>query len=50
MQLQTVIIIILIIALFGGGSFYAYGPKAGLGVPGLLILILLAYYLSNNSH
>jgi len=48
--MTIILIILLVILLFGGGfwGYRAYGPNAGFGWFGIVLLIVLVLYLTGN--
>ena len=49
--MMFILIVLLILALAGGGLGYSqYGMAGGMGPIGLLLLIFLALYLTGNVH
>ena len=39
--MSTLLILLILLVLLGGGGFYAGGPRAGIGLGGLILLILI---------
>ena len=39
--MSTLLILIILLVLLGGGGFYAGGPRVGVSLGGLILLILL---------
>ena len=44
--MDLILIIIVLVLLFGGGGgYYAYGPRGGIGIGGILLIVLVIYLL-----
>jgi hypothetical protein len=39
--MSTLLILLILLLLLGGGGFYAGGPRAGISLGGLILLILV---------
>jgi hypothetical protein len=39
------IIIVLVLIFGGGGGYYAYGPRGGIGIGGILLVVLILYLI-----
>jgi len=50
--MSLLLIIVLLLLLFGGGfwGYRSYGPGAGIGWVGVLLIIILILYLTGNLH
>jgi hypothetical protein len=50
--MSLLLIIVLLVLLFGGGfwGYRSYGPGAGIGWVGVLLIIILILYLTGNLH
>jgi hypothetical protein len=43
--MNVVLIILILLLLFGGGGFYYGGPMVGGGIGGLVLIVLIGYFL-----
>jgi len=44
--MSLLVILIILLVLLGGGGFYAGGPRVGIGLGGLILLILIVLALT----
>ena len=44
--MSLLLILIILFVLLGGGGFYAGGPRAGIGLGGLILIILVVMALT----
>ena len=45
--MSPLLLILIILLLFGGGGgYYAYGPRGGMGIGGILLLVLIVMALT----
>jgi hypothetical protein len=44
--MSLLVILIILLVLLGGGGFYAGGPRVGIGLGGLILLILIVMALT----
>ena len=44
--MSLLLILIILLVLLGGGGFYAGGPRVGISLGGLILVIIIIWYLS----
>lgn len=44
--MSMLLILIILFVLLGGGGFYAGGPRAGIGLGGLILIVLVVMALT----
>jgi hypothetical protein len=43
---MLLIILIMLLLFGGGGGYYAYGPRGGIGIGGIILIILIVMLLT----
>jgi hypothetical protein len=45
--MSTLLLILILLLLFGGGGgYYAFGPRGGMGIGGIIFLVLIVLFLT----